>query len=459
MTQGRKQSGTLSPRISQLLKSMDNELPQGLVPLWIYNDQEVYETELEQIFGRSWIFMAHETEIPNKSDYVVRSIGDDPFIVVRGSDDRIRVLFDSCRHRGSRVCQADKGNTNTFLCPYHGWSYKNTGEIDAIPNRKTAFKGIDESQWGLIPAPRVEAYRGLVFASLDENAKPLTEHLGAYRWYLDIHLGLTPGGMQVVGEPHRWQLDADWKSGSENFSGDSYHTQSLHQSVVRIGFASPAAGGASGGKNDIHVIECDGHATSIRRKDEGYRNFWGYPPELIALFTCEGLSKEQRELAERSVTHTGTIFPNLSLIHIGLTDVPGTPDTAYFSLRQWCPLGPGRMEVRSWVLVPKEASEQHKAKAYKVAAATFGSAGNFEQDDSVAWSGVARSAAGKFAKSQGLLLNYQMGMEGMSEAKVLPEWPGPGIAYDSNLEEGVQRTFFNHWHRAMSRGTGAGAST
>jgi hypothetical protein len=116
------------------------------------------------------------------------------------------------------------------------------------------------------------------------------------------------------------------------------------------------------------------------------------------------------------------------------------------------------MEVRSWVLVPKEASEQHKAKAYKVAAATFGSAGNFEQDDSVAWSGVARSAAGKFAKSQGLLLNYQMGMEGMSEAKVLPEWPGPGIAYDSNLEEGVQRTFFNHWHRAMSRGTNAGAS-
>jgi hypothetical protein len=165
-----------------------------------------------------------------------------------------------------------------------------------------------------------------------------------------------------------------------------------------------------------------------------------------------GLSEAQRDLARRSVSHTGTIFPNLSLIHIGLTDKPNVPDTAYLSFRQWNPIGPGRMEVLSWVLAPKEASSEQKERAYKVATATFSAAGNFEQDDSVAWSGVARAAGGRFAKAQGLLLNYQMGMEGMSEAKVLADWPGPGTAYDSNLEEGVQRTFFNHWYRAICHG-------
>jgi phenylpropionate dioxygenase-like ring-hydroxylating dioxygenase large terminal subunit len=444
-------SKEVSPRLRRALAAMGKELVQGLVPLWIYNDEELYQAELERIFARTWIFMVHETEIPNKGDFVVRNIADDHFIVVRSDDNRIRVLFNGCRHRGASVCLSEKGSAKVFVCPYHGWTYKNTGVIDAIPNRKTAFKGIDENKWGLLPAPRVETYGGLVFASLDETVKPLTEHLGEYRWYLDLHLRLSPGGMEVIGEPHRWFLDADWKSGSENFSGDSYHTQSLHRSVVNMGLSSRAAAGASGGKNDIHVTECSGHATSIRRMDPGQAHYWGYPTELQKHFQMEGLTEAQRDLAARSVSHTGTIFPNLSLIHIGLTDIPGKPDSAYLSFRQWSPVASGKTEVRSWVLVPKEASAEYKARAYKVATATFSVSGNFEQDDSIAWAGVARSAGGQFAKKSGMLLNYQMGMEFMSDARVLKEWPGPGVAYDSNLEEGVQRTFFNHWYREMCR--------
>ena len=84
--------------------------------------------------------------------------------------------------------------------------------------------------------------------------------------------------------------------------------------------------------------------------------------------------------------------------------------------------------------------------------ANFSPSGNFEQDDSIVWSGVARSADSVFARSRGLLLNYQMGLPGMSDANLAKDWPGPGKVYDTNLEEGVQRTFFRHWHRAMSGG-------
>ena len=431
------------------LAAVEREVETGTLPLWVFHDQALYERELERIFGRSWIFMAHETEIPNPGDYVARSIGNDPFIVVRGQDNVVRVLFDSCRHRGARLCLADKGNTKSFFCPYHGWTYRTTGELSGVPNIHTAYKALDLKQWGLLPASRSETYRGLIFASLDPDIQPLSDYLGDYRWYLDLHLALSPGGMEVVGDPHRWQIEADWKSGSDNFSGDSYHTQTLHQSIVRLGLSDAA--GASGGKNDIHVTECNGHSTSIRRKDPGEAYFWGYPEDVYQEFFCgTELSAAQFDIAMRSVVYTGTIFPNLSLIHIFAKDAPDNEGAAFFSLRQWKPRGPGKMEAWSWVLVPKSAPAAYKERAYRAAVASFSPSGNFEQDDSIAWGGVSRAAKGVFAKRQNIMLNYQMGLPWMSEAKVIADWPGPGIAYDSNLEEGVQRTFWRHWSRAIS---------
>ncbi len=255
--------------------------------------------------------------------------------------------------------------------------------------------------------------------------------------------------MEVVGEPHRWHIEADWKSGSDNFAGDSYHTQTLHQSIVRLGLSNAA--GASGGKNDIHVTECSGHSTSIRRKDPGETYFWGYPEEVYRdFFDGTELSAAQFEVAMRSVVYTGTVFPNLSLIHIFAKDAPDNEGAAFFSLRQWKPRGPGKMEAWSWVLVPKNAPAAYKERAYRAAVASFSPSGNFEQDDSIAWGGVSRAAKGVLAKRANIMLNYQMGLPGMSDARVIADWPGPGIAYDSNLEEGVQRTFWRHWSRAIS---------
>jgi phenylpropionate dioxygenase-like ring-hydroxylating dioxygenase large terminal subunit len=435
--------------VDRQLAAVERQVESGALPLWVFHDQALYERELEKIFGRTWIFMAHETEIPNPGDYVARAIGNDPFIVVRGHDNIVRVLFDSCRHRGARLCLADKGNARSFFCSYHGWTYRSTGELSGVPNIHTAYKALDLKQWGLLPAPRSESYRGLIFASLDPDIRPLTEHLGDYRWYLDLHLALAPSGMEVVGEPHRWHIEADWKSGSDNFAGDSYHTQTLHQSIVRLGLSNAA--GASGGKNDIHVTECSGHSTSIRRKDAGETYFWGYPEDVYRDFSCGSeLSAEQFEVARRSVVYTGTIFPNLSLIHIFAKDAPDDEGAAFFSLRQWKPRGPGKMEAWSWVLVPKSAPAAYKERAYRAAVASFSPSGNFEQDDSIAWGGVSRAAKGVFAKRANIMLNYQMGLEGMSEAKVIADWPGPGVVYDSNLEEGVQRTFWRHWSRTIS---------
>ena len=100
--------------LDRRLDAMEKPLGDGLVPLWIFNDPVIHEAELDRVFGRNWIFMAHESEIPARGDYVLRTIGKDRFIVVRGDDGQVRVLFDSCRHHGASVCLTDKGSAKLF---------------------------------------------------------------------------------------------------------------------------------------------------------------------------------------------------------------------------------------------------------------------------------------------------------------------------------------------------------
>src|SRR5712692_6000509 len=191
--QPQPRGGTEVPHnVQLLLEGTERDLHQGPLPLRISNDPHIYHLEQRRIFARNWVFVAHESEIPFPGDYVLRYIGPDRWIVVRDDEGRIQVLFDSCRHRGTQLCRADRGNTSQFRCPYHGWTYKNTGELAGVPNRAAAYEGLNEAEWGLLHAPQVDSYRGLVFACLDEQSPPLNDHLGDFRWYLDIHLALCP---------------------------------------------------------------------------------------------------------------------------------------------------------------------------------------------------------------------------------------------------------------------------
>jgi nitrite reductase/ring-hydroxylating ferredoxin subunit len=439
-------AASISPRLTRLFDQMDTSLDQGHVPLSLYGDQEIYALEMERIFGRNWLFVAHESEIPSAGDYVLRAVGDGRWIVVRDDAGTVRALFDSCRHRGTQLCRSDKGNASHFRCPYHGWTYKNDGALVGIPNRQQAYKQIDTTRWSLLPAPRLETYRGLIFVCLDPNAPSLREHLGDFSWYLDTHFGAA-GGMEVVGDPHRWIVRANWKSACENFSGDSYHTQTLHRSIVEIGLFDSFVNGSY----DVHVTECSGHATSIRRIPPGADSFWGYPPEVHADFAAGDLSPAQLDLARGSVITVATIFPNLSLIHVAMKVDPDKPRAGYLSLRQWQPRSATEMEILSWVLLPKVVTPEYRDHAYRVAVATFSPSGNLEQDDAVVWGGIAHSASTAFARSNAPELNFEMGVSGMSEANVMTDWSGPGRVYDSRLEEGTQRTFLRHWLKEMRR--------
>ncbi len=96
---------------------------QGLLSRRIFIEQDIYEQELENIFARCWLFLCHESQIPDAGDFFTSYMGEDPVLVWRDTGGKVNAFLNICRHRGNRLCRAHGGNAASFSCAYHGWVY------------------------------------------------------------------------------------------------------------------------------------------------------------------------------------------------------------------------------------------------------------------------------------------------------------------------------------------------
>ncbi|MGK5112334.1 MULTISPECIES: aromatic ring-hydroxylating oxygenase subunit alpha [unclassified Geodermatophilus] len=440
----------LHPQVDRLLTQLDDGLPKGQVPATLFGNPHVYQQELRSVFGRCWVFMAHESEVAANGDYVVRKIGEDNFIVSRDEKGELHVLFDACRHRGVQVCRADSGNTSHFRCPYHGWTYSTDGSLVGAPLWRNAFGGMDKGKNGLVPAAQVSTYLGLVFATLDPTAPPLEEYLGGMSWYLDLIFGLDAEGLEVLGAPQRFVVDANWKSGADNFSGDDYHLGTLHRSVWEIGaFPVPFRENMMG----YHIQAAPGHSLSFSMapdEDEPGPRFFGFPEDLADTFDTSRISQHQLDIARRSRVFVGNVFPNFSILALPMTeDGSAHPPTGIITIRTWQPKGPGQIEIWNWFLGYKRMTQQQKDRAYRAGLGTFSVGGAFEMDDTEPWITVGRTGRSVAAEVLDFQLNYEMGLPGIGISTRVTDWPGPGIAYWTRYEEGVQRNLYRYYAAIM----------
>lgn len=201
----------------------------------IYRDAEIFEKEMASVFGKTWVYVAHESEIPSGGDYKTAFIGQQPVIVSRSSDDdSINVMFNRCRHRGSAVCQQEFGNSNFFRCAYHGWTYSSSGRLVGVPFDDGYGEGFDKGAMGLSHVAAVQSYRGFIFATLAGDVEDLESYLGHARKYLNFIADLGGSeGIELTSHAHKLVYHGNWKLQIEN-TIDPYHFSFTHQSWLDI---------------------------------------------------------------------------------------------------------------------------------------------------------------------------------------------------------------------------------
>ncbi len=98
----------------------------------VFTDPSIFQQEMARIYHRSWVFVGHESEVARAGDYVLKNIGRQPVILSRDEHGKTNLLINRCRRRGATVWQAEQGSSTFFRCSYHGWTYRNEGQLIGV---------------------------------------------------------------------------------------------------------------------------------------------------------------------------------------------------------------------------------------------------------------------------------------------------------------------------------------
>ena len=196
----------------------------------LYTDPALFEQEMDKIFASTWVWVAHASEIPEAGSYKNTTIGRQPVIVVRDRKQAVHVLLNRCRHRAATVSEGKKGKTNSFVCPYHGWSYSLDGALRGVPHPESYADQLEKGDLGLVSL-RVEEYAGMIFATFKQDIQPLEDYLGPAKKWMDLFMKQGAGyPIKVAGE-HRFRFPGNWKIQLENTT-DAYHFPLIHKSFL-----------------------------------------------------------------------------------------------------------------------------------------------------------------------------------------------------------------------------------
>lgn len=431
-------TGTITPTsLPELVRP-----EKGLVSRLIYTSPDIYEQELARVFARSWLFLGHTSQLPQSGDFITTKMGEDPVIVSRGRDGVIRAFLNSCRHRGMRVCRSDEGNTSFFRCPYHAWTYSNTGSLEGVPKYRLAA-GFDKRDFGLHAVPRVDEYRGFLFGNWDNDAVSLDEWLGDFKFYFDLVFHRDPEGVEFVGGVHKWTIDANWKFPTENFSTDMYHVNFSHargRDIGLIGEMPDEGYEVSAGMGFIGLPFAQ--VASLDADSEG--GLASYIP--IPNPYTEFLAEQRTRIAERfgdPITKIvpgghGVIFPNFAFLDIELLRL----------VRVHLPDGVGRMTTYQWCVVDKSLPTDVKDALRRQYVLTFGPSGVIEQDDGENFRECQNGISGYIGRHLDSNVTYGLGQE-RSAAEIIGDERAPG-AGGGVWSEGNNRRWLQIWLEFMT---------
>jgi benzoate/toluate 1,2-dioxygenase alpha subunit len=341
----------------------------------IFTDPQIFELEMQHIFEGNWIYLAHESQIPNRNDYFTTCIGRQPIFLARNKDDEINAFINACSHRGSMICRHKRGTKATFTCPFHGWTFSNSGRLLKVKDPDGAGYPEQfhvEGSHDLKKIARFEAYRGFLFGSLNPDVKPLAEHLGEATKMIDLMVDQAPDGLEVLRGSSSYIYDGNWKLQAEN-GADGYHVSSLHWNYIATTSRRKAE------SDDIRAMDL----SKIAKQKGGYYSFenghlmvWSQiadPTSRPAYAQFDKLTATYgRAKAQWMVGNLRTLclYPNVYLM-----------DQMSSQLRVFRPLAVDKTEVTIYCIAPKNEPAEQRARRIRQYEDFFNASGMATPDD------------------------------------------------------------------------------
>jgi len=374
------------------------------VPAGRYTDAGFAELERREVFGRSWLFVAHEEELPDPGDVVLLRQLHEPVFLVRGDDRRIRAFFNSCQHRGGPVVQGDGHAGRRLVCSYHSWTYDLDGTLVGLPSQQD-FGDVDRTCLSLRPV-RCEQWGSFVFVNLDPDAGPLEDALGVIGRDLDDQLGGGPdvGPVHLV-DRRTIEVEGNWKL-TVDANIETYHVNTVHRNSAALVIDQSATG--------IFLLP-QGHSRMLIHNTSG-------EPLPIDLPGFPGAD----DIAGRGI-YSYHFFPNTSIVF------GGTPAIA-FMISSW-PLGPDRSLYDVHFLAPIPRGTEHEDLLSMLIEANWGvlqeDLGNLPAlQRSMATGGLRQITLGyqeRRISHQHEELDRRIGVERVAEELRVPQVLGPWI--------------------------------
>ena len=415
----------------------------------IYTDPDIYEAEIKHIYEGNWIYVAHESELPNPGDYMTTVMGRQPVIINRDSDGQLRGFVNACSHRGANVCRKRKGNAKLWTCPYHGWVFNNAGTLLDVKNEAGgAYPAhFDKAKLGLTPVPRVESYRGFIFASLNADVLPLKEHLAGAAIFLDLFADQSPSGLEILQGQSVYTHHGNWKMQAEN-GVDGYHVDPVHTSYFRLAALRGKKIAETQGKDDVKAIDVLNPQAHSGNYDlgNGHVMIWFD----VANFRDRAAGMQYDSLVE----HYGE--PRARWMAARLRQVLIYPNVILFDgistqVRSWRPLSADETEVTVKCIAMKGESPEQRSRRLRQYEDFYSASGLATPDDLTEFDACQSGYYGRNAQ-------WQDFDRGMTRRVVGPDSTAAQIGIGAKVsspdaaDEALYHGEYRHWLGMLTRG-------
>ena len=343
----------------------------------IFTDEDLFELEMKHIFEGNWVYLAHDSQIPNVGDYFTTYIGRQPIIISRDKQGELNALINACSHRGAMLCRRKTDNRTTFTCPFHGWTFNNTGKLLKVKDPRDA--GYPEQfntdgSHDLTKVARFESYRGFLFGSINPDVLPLEAHLGESTKIIDMIVDQSPDGLEVLRGASTYTYDGNWKLQAEN-GADGYHVSATHWNYA----ATTARRTTGESANETKNMDAGGWA-----KQKG--GYYSFDHGHLLLWT-EWLDPSNRPLFDRrdelvekygeakadwmiNISRNLCLYPNVYLM-----------DQFGSQIRHFRPISVDKTEVTIYCIAPKGESDEARASRIRQYEDFFNASGMATPDD------------------------------------------------------------------------------